>query len=55
MSNDVAEPRRGGRERKQVEKFEPQRKLFHALGETGADRSGGQKGKARAVESDQVC
>jgi hypothetical protein len=30
MSNDVAEPRRGGRERKQVEKFEPQRELYLA-------------------------
>jgi hypothetical protein len=27
MSNDIAEPRRTGRERKQVEKFEPKRKL----------------------------
>ena len=28
MSNDIAEPRRTGRERKQVEKFEPKRKLI---------------------------
>ena len=27
MSNDTVEPRRTGRERKQVEKFEPKRKL----------------------------
>jgi hypothetical protein len=30
MSNDLAEPRRTGRERKQVEKFEPKRKLHQA-------------------------
>ena len=28
MSNDIAEPRRTGRERKQVEKFEPKRKFI---------------------------
>jgi len=33
MSNDIAEPRRTGRERKQVEKFEPKRMLFEALHE----------------------
>jgi len=33
MSNDIAEPRRTGRERKQVEKFEPKRKLLSALHE----------------------
>jgi hypothetical protein len=33
MSNDIAEPRRTGRERKQVEKFEPKRKLHQALHE----------------------
>jgi hypothetical protein len=29
MSNDIAEPRRTGRDRKQVDKFEPQRECTY--------------------------
>jgi hypothetical protein len=56
MSNDIAEPRRTGRERKQVEKFEPKRKLSHSRRAESADRSGNQngKGKGRAVENQDV-